>query len=228
MTAATLAFRPATLAEASVGDSEDPWWLVAVKCGHYHAPPRLVAIYTAGVQFSFRSRHPMNIKKLLCLVSVAALATSVTANAQSLTELAKQEKQRRAKSRTPAKLYTDGDKTGNATATGAEPAAGTDPAAAAAPAKADGSKKKEKTPEEMAAEKQKEWGEKVQKAQDEIKNLEDVIARNERSLASMFNITPARADMVNAIEADKKKVADLRQSLASLEEERRRAGMSRR
>ena len=44
----------------------------------------------------------------------------------------------------------------------------------------------------------------------------------------MYNITPARQDVVNNIEADKRKLADLQQSLVALEDERRRAGMPRR
>jgi hypothetical protein len=176
----------------------------------------------------------MNVKKLLCLVSAVALVSTATASAQSLTDLAKQEKARRAKAKTtgttPAKLYTDS--TGGAIGA-ANPATGaaTDPAQGAtgaatttAPATGD---KKAKTPQELAAEAQAAWAEKVKKAQDEINSLESAISQNERSLASMYNITPARADMVSRIEADKKKVADLKQQLAQFEEERRRAGMPR-
>ena len=122
-----------------------------------------------------------------------------------------------------AKLYTEGDSSGTKTESA-------DPGAAAP---ADGSsakaapKKKEKTQDEVNAEKQKDWSGRVQKAQDEIKSLEDAITRNERALASMYNITPARADMANRIESDKKKLAALKQSLVSLEDERRRAGLAR-
>jgi|EndMetStandDraft_2_1072991.scaffolds.fasta_scaffold155364_2 hypothetical protein len=174
----------------------------------------------------------MNVKKLLCLVSAVALVSAATASAQSLTDLAKQEKARRAKAKTtgtsPAKLYTDS----NGGAVGAaDPAAAADPAQGAtgaatttAPATSD---KKAKTPQELAAEAQAAWAEKVKKTQDEINSLEGAISQNERSLASMYNITPARADMVSRIEADKKKVADLKQQLAQFEDERRRAGMPR-
>jgi hypothetical protein len=169
----------------------------------------------------------MNTKKLMCFISALALATGAFAQSQSLAELAKQEKQRRAKLRASggsSKLYTEGDKSGGATATGETTAA--DAAGGSSPV-ADGSKKKAKSPEEIAAEKQQEWADKVKKVQDEIKSVEDAITRNERSLASMYNITPARADMANAVEADKQRVAALRQSLAALEEERRRAGLPR-
>lgn len=173
----------------------------------------------------------MNLKIALSLAVATALTAGSTAHAQSLTDIAKAEKARRAKVRAAAgevKTYSDSGKT-------APEAAGADesaPVVAANTAPAEGAPsaepvKKEKTPEELAAEKQQEWAERVKKAQDEIKALEDAIAKNERSLASMYNITPARADMANAIEADKKKLAALKQSLVTLEEERRKAGMPR-
>jgi len=169
----------------------------------------------------------MNIKNLLVLVSAVALASSAAAQShQSLPELAKAEKARRAqlqKSGGPAKVYTEGDRSGAAAPEGDTATAAT---GTAAPAPATG-KKKEKTPEELAAEKQKEWDDKVKTAQDNIKNVQEAITRNERVLASMYNITPARQDVINNIEADKKKLADLQQTLVSLEEERRRAGMPR-
>ncbi len=167
----------------------------------------------------------MNIKKLLCLVSAVALATSVTANAQSLVDLAKQEKQRRARLRAmggPARMYTEGDRTGTAD-TAAATGAGLSTLAATPPAGG----KKEKTPEDLAADRQKEWNDKVKQAQDEIRELEGAISANERNLGSMINITPARADLAGRIEGDKKKLEALKQSLVTLEDERRRAGMPR-
>jgi len=171
----------------------------------------------------------MNIKNLLCLVSALALATTAAAQTQpSLPELAKAEKARRAqlqKAGGPAKVYTDGDRTGSGDASQPESAAA--PAAGAGAPTGSASKKKEKTPEEIAADKQKEWNDKVQQAQDQIKELEATIAKNERNLASFINITPARADLSNTIEADKKKLADLQKSLVNLEDDRRRSGMPR-
>lgn len=172
----------------------------------------------------------MNIKKLLCAVSALALAAAGAAQTQSLTDLAKQEKQRRARLRasgSPTRVYTENDRS---TAPMPEPvvidsaaAPLTDPLALAAPGG-----KKEKTREELAADMQKVWADKVKAAQDEITALEGAISKNERNLASLINITPARQDLANAIEADKKRVGELKQSLANLEEERRRAGMPRR
>ncbi len=168
----------------------------------------------------------MNAKTLLCLVSALSLATVGVTQAQSLTELSKQEKQRRAKLRTsgaPARVYTENNRTAEPAAADAAATTGTDPLVAAAPGAP-----KEKTREELDAERQKEWADKVKKAQDEIATLEAAIARNERNLASLINITPARQDLANAVDADKKRLADLRQSLVNLEDERRRAGMPRR
>ena len=170
----------------------------------------------------------MNVKTLLCLVSALALATVSVAQAQTLTELAKQEKQRRAKLRTsgaPTKVYTESDRSSEPIEAAPAGAAATtaDPLAVAAPGAP-----KEKTREELDAERQKEWADRLKKAQDEIAGLEAAITKNERNLASLINITPARQDLANSIEADKKRLADLKQSLVSLEDERRRAGMPRR
>ena len=170
----------------------------------------------------------MNMKNLLVLVSAVAFATSAAAQTQqSLPELAKAEKARRAQLRKeggPAKMYTEGDRRGGDVS---QTEVGGAPAATAGAPTGSASAKKEKTPEEIAAEKQGEWNEKVKKAQDEIKELEATIAKNERNLASFINITPARADLWNTIEADKKKLVDLQKSLVDLEDQRRRAGMPR-
>ncbi len=163
----------------------------------------------------------MKIKNLLCLVCAISLSGAALTQAQTLVQAAKAEKERRAKLRSnsaPAKLYTESERSGPG-----EPATGEKPTAAAAPTDA----KKEKTPEELAAERQKEWADKVKVAQDNVKSLEETIARNERGLASTFNITPARADLANQIESDKQKLTELKQSLVDLEDERRRAGLPR-
>ncbi|MBX7184915.1 MAG: hypothetical protein K1Y01_07185 [Vicinamibacteria bacterium] len=171
----------------------------------------------------------MNMKNLLVVVSAVALATSAAAQSQpSLTELAKAEKARRSKVQKAggaAKTYTESDRTGGAAAPEGESATASTPTGAAATGSA--TKKKDKTPEEIAADQQKEWNDKVKAAQDQIKETEATIARNERVLASLINITPQRVDLANSIEADKKKLADLQKSLADLEDQRRRAGMPR-
>lgn len=168
----------------------------------------------------------MNTKNLLCLASAIALTTATLGHAQSLADAAKQEKERRAKIKASggsAQLYTDGVRSGAA----GEEAAAPDSTGATPARPADGAKKKEKTTDEVRAEKQQEWTEKLKKTQDEIKAAEDALTRNERALLSMYNITPARADVQAAIEADKKKISALRQSLIDLEDQRRRAGMPR-
>lgn len=169
----------------------------------------------------------MNMKKLLVLVSAVTLASSAAAQAQTLPEIAKAEKARRAQLRKaggPAKMYTESDRRGGDVSE--TETAGT-PSAAAAALTGSAGARKEKTPEEIAAEKQAEWSEKVKKAQDEIKELEATIARNERVMGSLINITPQRHDLGLQIEADKKKLVELQKSLVSLEDERRRAGMPR-
>lgn len=170
----------------------------------------------------------MNTHTIVSLVATFALTSGAIAQTPSLTELAKAEKARRAKIQAkgePAKLYTEGDRSGLAIPP-PQPVGVVGDTAAVAPTGPDKTAK-EKTPQELAAEKQQEWADRVKKTQDEIKALEEVIARNERTLASMYNITPARADMAAAIESDKQKLAALRQTLVDLEDERRRAGIPR-
>jgi hypothetical protein len=171
----------------------------------------------------------MNFSKLSCVVSLVAFA-AVSASAQSLPELAKAEKERRAKLRAQggaAKVYTESDRNSGTTVPATEVTIPATTTGAPDPAGAASNKKKEKTAEELAAEKQKEWNDRLKAAQDEVKQVEDEIARNERNLSAMINITPARADLANRIEADKKKLAGLKQTLLNLEDERRRAGMPR-
>ncbi len=170
----------------------------------------------------------MNMKTLMVVVSTLALAASAAAQTQpSLPELARAEKARRAQLRKeggPAKMYTEGDRRGGDVS---QTEVGGAPAATAGAPTGSASAKKEKTPEEIAGEKQAEWNEKVKKAQDEIKELEATIARNERVMGSLINITPQRHDLGLQIEADKKKLVELQTSLVNLEDERRRAGMPR-
>lgn len=169
----------------------------------------------------------MLIRNLVLGVAIAGLvAPAVPAQAQSLVELAKQEKARRAALKAKGKTgksYTEGDTSGNAgtASAAASTGAGETPAAAGAPGEAP------KTPEQERADAQKALGEEVKAAQDEMKALQDVISSNERTLASMVNMTPARADIAAKLDADKKKVADLQAKLEQLEEKRRRAGLAR-
>lgn len=107
----------------------------------------------------------MNTKNLLCLVSAIALTTATLGHAQSLAEAAKHEKERRAKIKAAggsAQLYTENMKSSAA----AEEPTAPDSTGAASARPADGTKKKEKTTEELRAEKQQEWAEKLQKTQE--------------------------------------------------------------
>ncbi|MEO8361141.1 MAG: hypothetical protein ABI672_14010 [Vicinamibacteria bacterium] len=167
----------------------------------------------------------MNIKKLLCLMTVVTFGSTAAASAQGLVDAAKAEKQRRAKMRTPARVYTEADRSGSTPEPAITPADPNAPPPLPAPP---GSKKKEKTPDELAAEKQQEWADRVKKTQDEITSLQTAISGNETTLASTFNITPARAALANKIDADKKHLAELQQQLVNLEDERRRSGLTRR
>lgn len=165
----------------------------------------------------------MNTKKLLCLLCALSLSGAAVAQ-ENLVALAKAEKARRAKLRAssgPAKVYTESNRSNTDTAAAAPAATEAAPAAGTAGAA------NEQTPEELAAQRQKEWSDKLQQTQEQIADLESVIQTNERNLASLINITPARADLAARVEADKQKLVELQQTLVSLEDERRRAGLPR-
>jgi hypothetical protein len=169
----------------------------------------------------------MNVRHTL--LGLALVGFAAPSPAQSLVEVAQKEKERRAQAKKTgkaAKVYTDGDTSGNAGTT-TPPEGGPAGPTAPAPAAAAGVKAKEKTADEVRADDQKEWADRVKAAQDEIKTLEEAVVANERSLASMINITPARADMATRVETDKKKLADLKAKLEQLEDERRRKGFRR-
>ena len=172
----------------------------------------------------------MNVKKLLALASALALGVAASSDAQSLSALAKQEKQRRAKAKSagaaPAKAYTDDGGTLTTASTATTTTEGA-PSTTTGAASAAAGGKKEKTPQELAAEAQAAWTKKVADTNAEIADLEKVIANNEANLASMINVTPARANLATRVDADKQKLVQLRQKLVDLEEERRRAGLAR-
>jgi hypothetical protein len=167
----------------------------------------------------------MLIRNLVLGIAVVGLVAP--AQAQSLVDLAKQEKARRAALKAKGKTgksYTEGDTSGNA---GNPVADATVPGAAAGGGGSTPAGEAPKTPDQVRADQQKEWADRLKAAQDEIKAAEEVLAQNERSLASITQMTPARADLASRVDSDRKKVADLKAKIDQLEEERRRSGFKR-
>lgn len=158
------------------------------------------------------------------LAGLACVCVAGTATSQSLAEAAAKEKERRAKAK-PGKTYTENELRSagqgfspEATATAdaaAAPADGTKPPAPAAAA----------TPEDEAAKKQKDWADRLQKAEAEHRQWSDEAARIQTQLNSNV-VDPygaGRQEATTALAEAKAKVSEFQQKLADLEEEGRRA-----
>jgi hypothetical protein len=165
---------------------------------------------------------------------IAAFVAAQAASGQSLAEAAAKEKERRKAAQAKAKVYTEGDlgKGGSSgtfsapsgpDSTSAAPASDTSPkeGGAASPAG-----KKEKTPEELKAEQQKTWRDKLQKANDDITRISARIDTLQRAASDLSqNIYSAsRTSQLNELEQAKKQLAETQQALTDLEDEGRRNG----
>jgi DNA repair exonuclease SbcCD ATPase subunit len=178
--------------------------------------------------------------------TAAALAlalASLPVAAQSLGEAAAREKARRekaareGKARPPVKVITEDELRGRVTsgtlsqpaatdtASEAAPQEGSTPAeGAAAPAAAPRPAEPEKSEEELRAERQTEWRQKLQAAQADVARLR---ARVDQIQAALNDMTgpiygPNRASIANQLEQSKAALTTAEQTVASLEEEGRR------
>lgn len=181
----------------------------------------------------------MRLSLAAALVTVAVGLATLPASAQSLGEVAAREKARRdkaardGKARPPAKVITEDELRGRMGAgTLSQPAATEDsPATAAAPAGAASvpaaagpAAPPEKSEDELRAERQAEWRQKLQTARADIATLR---ARREQIEAALSD--PAvpmygagRASVANQLEQTKTQLAAAEQNVANLEEEGRR------
>jgi hypothetical protein len=167
---------------------------------------------------------------------LAVAATVTPAMAQSLGEIAERERIRREKEaakRPAAKVITEDELRGRRTSgtvsqpaadaavvATAAPAAAAAPAAGAAPAGAP----PEKTEEELRAEKQAEWRQKLQEAQANVSTLrarQDQIQAELNDTRTVYG--PNRASLLNHLEKTKSALAQAEQTVTNLEEEGRRS-----
>jgi hypothetical protein len=183
----------------------------------------------------------MRLSALATLVAAAAVA-AVPVAAQSLGEVAAQEKARREKQgkRPSAKVITedelrgrtssgtvsqpaaDGASSTDQAAAGATPAAGAGGAAGAPGANAPGGAP-QKTEDELRAERQTEWRQKLQEAQGNVSTLrarQDQIQTELNDTRTVYG--PNRASLVGHLEKTKAALAQAEQMVANLEEEGRR------
>jgi hypothetical protein len=161
-------------------------------------------------------------------VSVVALA-AVVAWPQSLAEIAAREKARQEKERRkaggPAKVITEDDLRGRGAGTYSQPGTGTaaSPGASPSPAASPGAEKP-KTEEELRAEAEKAWREKLQHFQTEVTRLEGVVASLQTDLGDLSGplYGGSRTALLNRMEGAQKSLAAAKQQVADIEEEGRR------
>jgi hypothetical protein len=166
----------------------------------------------------------------------ALLVSAALASPQSLGELAAKEQERREKERQKrggaSKVLTENDlgaagrgTFSNPGATGAAPSPEASPAAdagasgqpAAAPAK-------EKTADEIRAEQETGWRQRIQQARDEVTRLAAQLDRLQQGLNDISGplYGSGRTTLMNQFETTKADLAAARQKVADLEEEGRR------
>jgi hypothetical protein len=168
-------------------------------------------------------------------VLVALAASAAVAGAQSLGELAAKEKERQEKERQKrggaSKVITENDLGGrkggtlsNAGATAGEAAPAASPSPAAAGAGAKPAEAKEKTADEIRAEQENDWRQRMGRARDEVTQLTDKANRIQQTLndltANLYS--SSRTAVLQQLETTKTELAAARQKVADLEEEGRR------
>ncbi len=166
----------------------------------------------------------------IAVVVLFSVVVPGPSSAQSLAEVAAKEKARR-KALTPGKVYTETDlrRAGAdaAPATTVSPDDSATPETEASP-KPDAPGAKDaaqpKSDDEIRAEKQKDWSERVAKANAEIGRLNADIASLEQKVGDLSqNLYGAtRTAQLARLEEDKKQLASAQKTLADLQEEGRR------
>ena len=168
----------------------------------------------------------------VAVAAAAAFSLAAPAAAQSLAEVAARTKKKEEGKPKPAKVYTETDlrnrpgssgsmsaMEGAVTAT-ASPAPGAAAGAAVPPAG-----EKPKTEEEIRAEKQTEWRERLQHAESEVVRLTDEVNRAQTALNDISGplYGGTRGGLITRVEEGKRQLAIAQQSVLDIQEEGRRA-----
>jgi len=168
------------------------------------------------------------LTRSLLTVSAVALAAAV-AWPQSLGEIAAREKERqeRVKRKTggAAHVITEDDLRGRGAGTYSQPAADSaNPAASPSPGASPGAAKP-KTDDELRAEQEKAWRERLQQAQEDVTRLQTGVDNLQRELGdpSMGVYGPGRARSISRLEEAQKQLAAAKQKVDDLQEEGRRS-----
>lgn len=176
----------------------------------------------------------MRVLQAATFVAAAMLLTGSAATAQSLGEAAAKEKEKR-KGRPAPKVITE-EELRQAGGTVSSPAAvpdGPAPVAAKPAAGKDGAKEggkdgkaapKEKTPDELRAEQEAAWRQRLADAEKEVAHNKGEVTRLQASLDDTTGgvYTPRRAGLQTSLEQAQRALADSQAKLAGIQEEGRR------
>jgi hypothetical protein len=170
----------------------------------------------------------MRIVSIAGALMAGVLLLPQIAPAQSLGDVANADKERRKKQK-PAKVYTEEDlrnaKGKSANVLGGETASDA-PAATAPAAAGTDAAKKEKTPDEIRADDQKAWREKITKAREEVTRLQREVDQLTAVLSDPNSpqYGAQRGQATQRLETAKANLATAQASLSGLEDQARRSG----
>jgi hypothetical protein len=169
------------------------------------------------------------LTRSLLTVSVIALAAAV-AWPQSLAEIAAREKERQEKVKKKtggaAHVITEDDLRGRGAGTYSQPGAGSaaaTPSASPSPGASPGAEKP-KTEDEIRAEQEKAWRERLEHFQAEVARLTGVVASIQTDLGDLSGpmYGGSRTSLLNRLDTAQKSLAQARQQVEDLQEEGRR------
>ncbi len=170
----------------------------------------------------------MRVSPLTVALTAAALLVPMTSRAQSLTEAAAKEKERR-KGKSARTLTEDDLRRAGATrqreGVSADGTAATAAEGAAPDAKGAKDGAKPKTADEVRADQEKAWRDRLTKATDDVSKLSGQVDTMQRALndTSQNLYGSGRATQVSRLEDAKKQLAAAQQSVLDLQEEGRRS-----
>lgn len=162
----------------------------------------------------------------------AALVLAAPSPAQSLAEVAARTKKKEEKdkaSKPPAKVYTESDLRGRPGAGSMSqmdgPVATASPVPGGTAVTGAATGEKVKTEEELGAEKQAEWRDRMQKAEADVARLSEDVNRAQTALNDISGplYGGTRSGLITRLEDSKRMLAQAQQTVADLQEEGRRA-----
>ena len=173
--------------------------------------------------------HAPKVTCLTALVAAGLLCLAHAAAAQSLAEIAAKQKEKRKGGQT--KVYTEQDlKKGpasNIVADEGVPAGDGEATAPTSPAEGQGAAgPPQKSDDELKAEREAAWRDKIGKARDNVLQLTSEVSRIETALNDLTVpiYGTARTNRMQALDKTKQQLTAAQQSVADLEEEGRRSG----